>query len=202
MHATHLGVPRRTLIGAASAAGLLGMTPGTSLAKVDMPTRQAPYFYRFRLGDARATVVSDGPLPLGPPGSAFLGLSKDEIDRQLTEAFLPTNNVVLEQNILVITINNKTVLFDTGMGSVRTFGPTTGRMMATLKAAGINPAGVDAIVLSHAHLDHCGGVMSADGKRNFPNAQVYITQADYGTGRTRRPSAPTCARSTNRRART
>ena len=181
MHANHLLFPRRGLIAGASiaAAGLGGMIPGAGLAKMNMPTGQAPYFYRFKLGDAQATVISDGPLPLGEPGSAFLGLSKEEIERQLTSNFLPTNNIVLEQNILVITINGKTVLFDTGMGNVKTFGPTTGQLMKTLKGAGINPAGVDAVVLSHAHIDHCGGMMSAEGKRNFPNAQVYITQADY-----------------------
>ena len=182
MHANHLALPRRGLIAGASfatAAGLVGLSPGSALAKVAMPTNQAPYFYRFKLGDAQATVVSDGPLPLGTPGQSFLGLSKEEIDRQLTDNFLPTNNIVLEQNILVITINGKTVLFDTGMGSVKAFGPTPGQLMKTLKAAGIDPASVDAVVLSHAHIDHCGGVMSAQGKRNFPNAQIYITQADY-----------------------
>ncbi len=179
MHANHLAVPRRGLLATAAATGLVGLAADRALAKVTMPAAQAPYFYRFKLGDAEATVVSDGILPLGAPGDAFLGLTKEEIERQLTENFLPTNNIVLEQNILVITINGKTVLFDTGMGTVKAFGPTTGQMMATLKGAGINPAGVDAIVLSHAHIDHCGGVMSAEGKRNFPNAQIYITQADY-----------------------
>jgi glyoxylase-like metal-dependent hydrolase (beta-lactamase superfamily II) len=182
MHANHLAFPRRSLIAGASiatASGLAGMTSRAGLAKMTMPTNQVPYFYRFKLGDAQATVVSDGPLPLGEPGASFLGLSKEEIERQLTENFLPTNNIVLEQNILVITINGNTVLFDTGMGAVKAFGPTTGQLMKTLQGAGIDPAGVDAIVMSHAHIDHCGGVMSADGKRNFPNAQLYITQADY-----------------------
>ena len=182
MHANHLMFPRRGLLASASivtAAGLGGMLPSTSLAKMTMPTNQAPYFYRFKLGDAQATVISDGPLPLGAPGGSFLGLSKEEIERQLTANFLPTDNIVLEQNILVMTINGKTVLFDTGMGSVKAFGPATGQLMKTLKAAGIDPAGVDAVILSHAHIDHCGGVMSDAGKRNFPNAQIYITQTDY-----------------------
>lgn len=179
MHSTHLAASRRGLLAGAALVGTAGLLASPSLAKVTMPAGQAPYFYRFKLGDAQATVVSDGPLALGNPSGAFLGLSKVEMDRQLTDNFLPTDNVVLEQNILVITINGKTALFDTGMGSVAAFGPTTGQLMKTLKAAGIDPAGVDALVLSHAHIDHCGGIMSDAGKRNFPNAQVYIAQADY-----------------------
>lgn len=126
-----------------------------------------------------ATVISDGALPLGPPGDAFLGLSKEEITRQLTENFLPADNVVLEQNILVLNTGSKLVLFDTGMGIVKAFGPSTGQLMKTLVQAGINPAAVDAVVMTHAHIDHCGGIMSAQNARNFPNARLYISQADY-----------------------
>ena len=179
MYPTPLGLPRRLVLASAAAGAFAGMAPGASRAMVTMPTEQAPYFYRFKLGDAQATVVSDGLLPLGNPAGSFLGLTKEEIDRQLTANFLPTDNVVLEQNILVITMNGKTALFDTGMGSVATFGPTTGKLMQTLKAAGIDPAGVDALVLSHAHIDHCGGIMTTAGARNFPNAQIYMAQADY-----------------------
>jgi glyoxylase-like metal-dependent hydrolase (beta-lactamase superfamily II) len=51
--------------------------------------------------------------------------------------------------------------------------------MASLKQAGIEGKDIDAVVMSHAHIDHCGGCMADDGTRHFPNAQYYIAQADY-----------------------
>ena len=79
---------------------------------------QAPYFYRFKLGNAEATVVSDGPLPLGDPHKNFLGLTTAEMDKQLTDNFLPLENAVLEQNALMLNTGDRLVLFDTGLGSL------------------------------------------------------------------------------------
>jgi glyoxylase-like metal-dependent hydrolase (beta-lactamase superfamily II) len=33
--------------------------------------------------------------------------------------------------------------------------------------------------MTHAHIDHLGGNNQDDGTSNFPNAQFYITQADF-----------------------
>ena len=127
----------------------------------------------------QATVVSDGILPLGEPSGSFLGSSKEEIGKMLTDNFLSPTNVVLEQNILVLNTGDKLVLFDTGMGSSQMFGPTPGKLLASLKAAGIDPKDIDAVVATHAHCDHVWGIMADDGSRNFPNAQIYISQADF-----------------------
>ena len=51
--------------------------------------------------------------------------------------------------------------------------------MASLKQAGIDGKDIDAVVMSYAHIDHCGGCMADDGTRHFPNAQYFIAQADY-----------------------
>ncbi|WP_298959392.1 MBL fold metallo-hydrolase [uncultured Methylobacterium sp.] len=167
---------RGLMLGAAAAA----VTVGTgAFAKAPMLKSQAPYFYRFMLGDAEATIVSDGTLPLGDPHTNFLGLSAAEMDEQLTRNFLPLSNAVLEQNILVLNTGSRVVLFDTGMGSLKLFGPTTGKLMTTLRQSGIKPEDIDAVVMSHAHVDHCGGCVGDDGKPNFPNAQFYISQADF-----------------------
>jgi len=164
---------------ALSALGAIAGGPSSAWAKAPPTNMQAPYFYRFKLGDAEGTIVSDGTLPLGKPEDNFVGLSKGQMESQLRTNFLPLENAILEQNALVMNIGDRLVLFDTGMGSLKLFGPTTGKLLNSLKQAAIDPKDIDAVVMSHAHIDHCGGNMADDGSRNFPNAQYYITQADF-----------------------
>lgn len=163
--------------GAATGAGLI--LPDLALAKAPKLGTQVPYFYRFPFGQLEVTVVSDGPLPLGDPGESFLGVSKDEVRNMLTRNFLDTKNVVLEQNIPIINTGDKLIMFDTGMGASKAFGPTTGRLMQSLKEAGINPGDIDAICCSHAHIDHIGGIVDANNKPLFPNAEVWLAQSDF-----------------------
>ena len=171
---------RNMLMGGATAVGALGLIrPEAAFARAPMVGTPAPYFYRFKLGDAEATIVSDGTLPLGDPATNFTGLTPAEMNRQLTDNFLPTANAVLEQNILILNTGDRLVLFDTGMGISKLFGPSTGKLLQTMKQAGIDPKDIDAVVMSHAHVDHCGGCVAQDGSRYFPNAQYYISQIDF-----------------------
>ena len=145
-----------------------------------MLNTQAPSFYRFKIGSIEATVVSDGPLPIGPATRSFRGPTEAEFDRMFGEYFLPTDNIVLDQNCLVINSGDRLILFDTGMASAKRPNTHTGRLpLEHLKQAGINPKDIDAVVLTHPHIDHSGGMVADDGSRLFPNAQVYLTQADH-----------------------
>jgi glyoxylase-like metal-dependent hydrolase (beta-lactamase superfamily II) len=174
-----IALTRRGLMAGAALGTALLALPARAVAKMPTGLPQAPYFFRFKLGGAECTVVSDGQLPLGNPADAFSNITKEEIARELHDNFLPADKWVLEQNILIANLGDRVVLFDTGMGIDDLFGTSPGKLMSTLRGAGIDPAGIDAVVMSHAHVDHCGGLVAADGSLNFPNAQYFIGEPDF-----------------------
>ena len=171
-------VSRRSLLalGAGFGATLIG---GDVFAKAAKLGTQSPYFHRFMLGTAEVTVASDGPLPLGDPSGTFVGVPKEEVRQMLTDNFLDPGNVILEQNVPIVNMGDRVVLFDTGMGTSKLFGPTTGRLQKSMAEAGIKPGDIDAVVCSHAHIDHIGGIVDENDKPLFPNAQVYISEQDF-----------------------
>jgi glyoxylase-like metal-dependent hydrolase (beta-lactamase superfamily II) len=174
-----IDVSRRSLLALGAGLGASTMLSSHALARAPKLGTQSPYFHRFVLGGAEVTVVSDGPLPLGDPKGTFTGLPDDEIRKMLSDNFLAPDNVVLEQNSPIVNTGDKLVLFDTGMGSAKGFGPTTGRQQKSMAEAGIKPDDIDAVVFTHAHIDHIGGVVDDAGKVLFPNAQFYIAQSDF-----------------------
>jgi glyoxylase-like metal-dependent hydrolase (beta-lactamase superfamily II) len=176
-------VSRRSLLalGAGLGAGLgtTAMMGELALARAPKLGTQSQYFYRFNVGAAEVTVVSDGALGLGDPKGTFTGVPDDEMRKMLSDNFLSPTSVVLEQNSPIVNLGDKLVLFDTGMGTAKAFGPTTGRQQKSMKEAGIRPEDIDAVVFSHGHIDHIGGVVDDNGKVLFPNAQYYIAENDF-----------------------
>ena len=145
---------RRGILTGLSASGIVAMSV-PAFAKAPLLNTQAPAYYRFRIGSIEATVVSDGPLDLGAPQpDLFKGVSKEEFGKALTDNFLSTEKVKLEQNALVLNTGDKLVLIDTGAGFQKLMGNDTGKLLANLKAAGIDPRDIDAVPLTPAHPDH------------------------------------------------
>jgi hypothetical protein len=135
--------------------------------------------YPLPFGDTEIVVVSDGPLDMGTPEDSFRGLSKEKIQEQLLRNVLPIDKVVIEQNIPILTSGGERILFETGIGSLKMFGRTPGDLQTSLQEAGIDPGSIDAIVCSHSHLDHIGGICTDDGAPLFPNAQIYLSENDF-----------------------
>jgi len=147
--------------------------PGTMLCGV----RSQVIMFAGVLGRRPATRVR-APMSVSGIIGTFLGVPKEDVQKMLSDNFLSPSNVILEQNAPIVNFGERIVLFDTGMGTSKLFGPTTGRLQKSITEAGLKPEDIDAIVCSHAHVDHIGGIVDEGGKPLFPNAQVYISQAD------------------------
>jgi glyoxylase-like metal-dependent hydrolase (beta-lactamase superfamily II) len=175
---THTILSRRHLLAGASAAAAAQVVGNALPAAAKAPPlkSQAPAFYRFNVGGIEATVVSDGVI-VGVTKATFIGPEAANVEKMMTDLFLPADKFVMDQNALIINTGDKLALFETGMASVKRT-DDMGLLVGNLKAAGIDPKDIDYLIPSHAHIDHIGGILAADGTRNFPNAQIFISQAD------------------------
>ena len=166
-----------TGLAAAFSTRVLG--PVAAQAKQPIATAKPAGFYHHMLGDMQVSIISDGNLPFGDGRKLMKEMSMEDMATRLEGNFLAADNMVLEENITVVNTGSKLAIIDTGMGASKMFGETTGRLPANLKAAGIDPAAVDAVILSHCHPDHAGGLVDKDGKSVFPNAQIYVNETDF-----------------------
>ena len=133
----------------------------------------APGYFRMMLGDFEVTALSDGTVAL-PMDKLLTNTTPGKVDKALAKSFLKVP-VETSVNGYLINTGSKLVLVDTGAAGL--FGPTLGKLVENLKAAGYTPDQVDAVVITHMHPDHAGGLMNGD-KRVFPNATVHADQHD------------------------
>ena len=141
-------------------------------------------FYRFKIGDFQATVISDGygPLPVGPIFA--VNASEAELAPVLKANFMEPV-IQVTNNPLVVDTGRERILVDTGFGEK--IGPPFGSfpgLEANLRRAGITLESIDLVVISHCHLDHIGGLVTKSGALAFPKAQfVFVdTEWNYWTG--------------------
>ncbi len=136
---------------------------------------QAPGVYRLKVGGFEVTVLSDGNLAIHRP--AFAGDAAG-IDKLLDAAFLPSGPIPTSVNEWLINTGNKLVLVDAGAGAGTSF-PSLGKMHGNLAVAGVDPAAVDVVVVTHMHPDHIPGLLGPDGQMMFPNAVVHINSDEH-----------------------
>ena len=148
------------------------VAPTTASAAAPQQRTQAPGFYRVMLGDFEITALSDGTVDLDV--AKLLAEPAPKTDAALARAFVH-GPVETSVNAYLVNTGTKLVLIDAGAGTL--FGPTLGRLLASLRAAGYQPEQVDDIFVTHMHPDHVGG-LSANGQRVFPNATLHADKRD------------------------
>jgi glyoxylase-like metal-dependent hydrolase (beta-lactamase superfamily II) len=132
----------------------------------------------IRIGELTGIALRDGALEF-PNDNKILGVGKtpEEVAAVLTAAGLPTDKLSLTISPLLVKATGRTLLFDTGAGT--NFGPAAGGLAKSLAEAGIPAEQITDVFISHAHGDHIGGVINAEGALAFPNATIHLSAAEW-----------------------
>lgn len=134
--------------------------------------------YPFKIGSLDAFALLDGNNPVPNDNTVFgLGKTPGDVAAVLTAAGQPTDVMQLSIHPLLVKDGDRTVLIDAGAGAA--FGDKAGKLMSSLASAGIDPASITDVLISHSHPDHIGGLVTADGALAFPNATIRMSQAEW-----------------------
>jgi glyoxylase-like metal-dependent hydrolase (beta-lactamase superfamily II) len=158
---------RRQLMWGAAGAGATALFPRRAYAS-------SPY--AFRHGAFDITVFSDGHMVV-PASMLAVGAPPDRLNEVLNRTKAPAPMMWPAANIPLIRSGHDLILIDVGDGGK--FQPTEGKLLAALRANGIDPASITKIVLTHAHPDHLWGMRNAAGELNFPNAAYYVGATEW-----------------------
>ena len=147
-------------------------------APVPAPAAASEDVKAFSIGTLSAFALRDGALEFPNDNKVFgVGRTPEEVAAVLSAAGAPTDKIQLSLQPLLVKVGDRVLLFDTGAAS--NFGPSAGKLPASLAAAGVDAASVTDIFISHAHGDHIGGLVDAAGKLAFPNATVHVSKPEW-----------------------
>ncbi|MEX3100260.1 MULTISPECIES: MBL fold metallo-hydrolase [unclassified Streptomyces] len=117
-----------------------------------------PSRYALKVGDIDVLMISDGVLPISPETLAT-NATATELSAWLSDMFLSPEVIDWPLNVAVVRSGGRTILVDSGLGTEFPGFPRAGQLATRLDAAGIDPASVTDVVLTHLHMDHIGGLL-------------------------------------------
>ncbi|AJP71800.1 MBL fold metallo-hydrolase [Sphingomonas hengshuiensis] len=173
---------------------MLSRTLLLALAMAATPAAAQTAPYRLQLGDTAVIALSDGTFDLSTE-ALLIEPRPGEVAELLAKAGKPAT-LPTAVNAFLVERDGHRVLIDTGSGT--NLGPALGKVGAALEAANIAPDSIEAVLITHLHPDHVGGLVTPEGKAAFPDATVWIETAEraYWTDPANREKADDAAKGT------
>ncbi|MBY5900220.1 MBL fold metallo-hydrolase [Rhizobium leguminosarum] len=179
-----LGLIGGSLLG----GGLLGDSAARAATQeaAQAPVAMNP-FAQIRIGRFTVTALTDGYADM--PYDYFPGRSAPEVERAASAQFTARpSGVRFLFNQYLVEDGERRIMIDAGAaGSIG----QTGQLPQALAALGLKPDKIDAVIVTHMHQDHMGGLVLG-GKNNYPEAELYIDRRDitHWTDPAKRSGAP------------
>ena len=164
-----------TLFGAACSPGTEKKAGGTGDAAAAAAVT-ATGTYAFRIGALEAVALKDGDLVLANRAGESPWADTAAVSQALAAAGQPRDAIHLSIQPLLVRDGDRLILIDTG---ARGQMGTEGRLMASLRAAGVEPGQITDILISHSHDDHVGGLVDVNAALVFPNAVIRMSAAEW-----------------------
>jgi glyoxylase-like metal-dependent hydrolase (beta-lactamase superfamily II) len=175
-------ISRRAALAGAAASALVPLVKSAPAGAVaPLAEKQNASFYRYNVGTHQVTVVCDGVATVNLPDNYASGATKDEIGKVFVENHLPADKVTHTFSPVVVNTGSKLVVIDTGLGPDQ-FAQSkgrTGQFHSNLAAANIDRNAVDTVIISHFHGDHINGLLAAENKPAFANAEIMVPATEW-----------------------
>jgi glyoxylase-like metal-dependent hydrolase (beta-lactamase superfamily II) len=174
---------RRDFLAAAAAAPLAyaasSFVPAwaQNAPNLGTPTLPKPGFARTRVGDLEVISFIDG-IARRPLGEEFVkNAPLAEVRALLASQGLATEYIDIPFTPFVVIAGGRKVLMDTGLGEWG--GPTTGKLLEHMAAAGLQPTDIDTVLITHFHGDHINGLRNRAGQFVFSKAKVMVPAPEH-----------------------
>jgi len=134
----------------------------------------------LQVGEITCRVLSDGAAAY-PKEVLFSDVDDDVLLPELGGRLDADGTVQSAYDCVLLETPSATVLVDAGLGRLaEAAGAPAGHLDTSLTRAGYSPEDVDVVVLTHAHPDHIGGLVT-DEKPTFPNARHVLSSVEWAT---------------------